>query len=190
MTKKSMEFFPRYLFFLFSSAIFFKGGDCGTVQTPASVTATIGSSVDLTCEYTLEPGDSVYSGLIVWQANNTGTSEYESIATFSPPGLGSNSFTTTESAMNIKDRAELLNVTSIGSDTYRAVMRVLEVQRLDEKEYRCSVTFTSSSTGPQTETAVTSLTVQAKNAGSSSNLCHHQLCIAVLLISTVGALVL
>nr|XP_034304156.1 cell adhesion molecule 1-like isoform X1 [Crassostrea gigas] len=156
-----MEYFPRYLFILFSSAIFFEGGDCGTVQTPASVTATIGSSVDLTCTYTVDSGESVYSGFIVWQAKTSGTSYYENIATFSPPGGGSDSFTTTESAMNLKDRAELLNVTSIGSDTYRVVMRVLEVHCLDEKEYQCLVTFVTSNLGPQTKTAVTSLTVQA-----------------------------
>eukprot|EP00105_Crassostrea_gigas_P008215 XP_011422700.1 PREDICTED: uncharacterized protein LOC105325034 [Crassostrea gigas] len=190
MTKKSMEFFPRYLFFLFSSAIFSKGGDCGTVQTPASVTATIGSSVDLTCTYTLESGDSVYSGFIVWQAKKSGSVDYENIATFSPPGEGNNSFTTTESAMILKDRAELLEITSTGSNIFRVVMRVKEVQYLDEKEYQCSVTFISTSTGPQTKSTVTSLTVQAKNAGSSSNLCHHQLCYTVLLISTFCALVL
>ena len=152
--------FMYYLFFLM---IVFLGRDCGTVQTSATTTATNGSSVDLNCTYTVGSGESVYSGLIVWQAKKSGTSDYENIATFSPPGLGGNFFTTTESAMNIKDRAELLNVTSIGSDTYRAVMRVLEVQCLDEKEYQCSVTFVSTSTGPQTKTAVTSLTVQGKN---------------------------
>lgn len=124
------------------------GGDCGTVHTSASITTTNGSSVDLICEYTVGPGDSVYSGLIVWQGNNSGTSVYENIATFSPPGLGGNFFTTTESAMNLKDRAELLNVTSTGSDTYRAVMRVLEVECLDEKEYQCSITFGTSDRGP------------------------------------------
>ncbi|XP_065930258.1 uncharacterized protein [Magallana gigas] len=161
-----MEFFPRYLFILFSSTIFFEGGDSGTVQTSAYVTATVGSSVDLTCTYTVDSGESVYSGLIVWKAKTSGTPEYENIATFSPPGLGSNSFTTTESAMNLKDRAELLNVTSIGSNTYRAVMRVKEVQYLDEKEYQCSVTFINTITGPQTKTAVTSLTVQECNNGT------------------------
>eukprot|EP00105_Crassostrea_gigas_P037250 XP_019921398.1 PREDICTED: cell adhesion molecule 3-like isoform X2 [Crassostrea gigas] len=156
-----MDLFRRFSCILFLSTLFIQGRDCGTVQTSATITATNGSSVDLTCEYTLGQFDSVYSGLIVWEAKKSGTSDYENIATFSPPGLGGNFFTTTESAMNIKDRAELLNVTSIGSDTYLAVMRVLEVQCLDEKEYRCSVTFTSTNTGPQTKTAVTSLTVQA-----------------------------
>uniref|UniRef100_A0A8W8LK95 Ig-like domain-containing protein n=1 Tax=Magallana gigas TaxID=29159 RepID=A0A8W8LK95_MAGGI len=141
--------------------IYHKGGDCGTVHTLASITATNGSYVDLTCEYTVGPGDSVYSGLIVWQAKKSGTSDYENIATFSPPGGGNNSFTTTNSSMNLKDRAELLEVTSEGSGTYRAVMRILEVECLDEKEYNCSVTFISTNTGPQTKNAVTFLSVQA-----------------------------
>nr|XP_011422692.2 cell adhesion molecule 1-like isoform X1 [Crassostrea gigas] len=156
-----MDLFRRFSCILFLSTLYIQGRDCGTVQTSASITTTNGSSVDLTCDYTLDQGDSVYGGFIVWQAKKSGTSEYENIATFSPPGEGSNSFTTTESAMNLKDRAELLNVTSTGSNTYRAVMRVLEVQCLDEKEYRCSVTFRTSNLGPQTETAVTSLIVQA-----------------------------
>lgn len=143
--------------------IVYLGGDCGTVHTLASITATNGSSVDLTCEYTVGSGDSVYNGLIVWQAKITGTSDYENIATFSPPGGGNNSFTTTNSSMNLKDRAELLEVTSEGSGTYRAVMRILEVECLDEKEYNCSVTFISTNTGPQTKNAVTFLSVQGKN---------------------------
>ncbi|XP_052673901.1 cell adhesion molecule 3-like isoform X2 [Crassostrea angulata] len=159
-----MDLFRRFSCILFLSTLYIQGRNCGTVQTLASIKATNGSSVDLTCEYTLAPGDSVYSGLIVWQAKTSGTSDFENIATFSPPGApggGNNSFTTTNSSMNLKDRAELLEVTSEGPGTYRAVMRVLEVQCLDEKEYRCSVTFISTSTGPHTRTAVTSLTVQA-----------------------------
>eukprot|EP00105_Crassostrea_gigas_P008213 XP_011422698.1 PREDICTED: cell adhesion molecule 3-like [Crassostrea gigas] len=154
-----MDFF-QWVFYILLSTWCLKGGDSGTVQTPALLNATIGSSVDLTCEYTVGPGESVYSGLIVWQAKKSGSADYENIATFSPPGEGSNSFTTTESAMILKDRAELLDVTSNGSDTFRVVMKVREVQCLDEKEYQCSVTFTSSSTGPQIKNAVTSLTVQ------------------------------
>nr|XP_034304155.1 hemicentin-1 isoform X3 [Crassostrea gigas] len=157
--EKNMELFLR--FSLLVSMIYHKGGDCGTVHTLASITATNGSYVDLTCEYTVGPGDSVYSGLIVWQAKKSGTSDYENIATFSPPGGGNNSFTTTNSSMNLKDRAELLEVTSEGSGTYRAVMRILEVECLDEKEYNCSVTFISTNTGPQTKNAVTFLSVQA-----------------------------
>lgn len=143
--------------------LFGLGGDGGTVRTSTSITASTGSSVDLTCTYTVGSGESVYSGLIVWQAKITGTSDYETFATFSPPGGGNNSFTTTNSAMNLKDRAELLKVTSEGSGTYRAVMRILEVQCLDEKEYQCSVTFIYLNLGPQTKNAVTSLTVQGKN---------------------------
>lgn len=115
--------------------------------------------MDLTCTYTLENGDAVYSRFIVWQAKKSGSVDYENIAIFSPPGGGNNSFTTSDSAMILKDRAELLDVTSNGSDTYRVVMRVKEVQCWDEKEYQCSVTF-STSTGPQTKNAVSSLTVQ------------------------------
>lgn len=51
------------------------------------------ASVDLTFNYTLGPGDSVYSGLIVWQTKKSGTSDFENIATFSPPGRGNSSFT-------------------------------------------------------------------------------------------------
>lgn len=116
----------------------------------------------MTFNYTLGTGDSIYSGLIVWQAKKTGTSDYENIATVSPPGRGNNSFTTTESAMKLKDRAQLMDVTSVGLDIFRVVMRVREVQCLDEKEYRCSVTFFNINTGPQTKTAVTFLTVQGK----------------------------
>lgn len=116
--------------------------------------------MDLTFNYTLGPGDSVYSGLIVWQAKKSGSSDYENIATFSHPGKGNNSFTTSESAMNLKDRAELLDVTSVGLNSFRVVMRVLEVHCLDEKEYRCSVAFFNFNAGPQTKTAVTLLNVQ------------------------------
>lgn len=126
----------------------------------AITTTRIAASVDLTFNYTLGPGDSVYSGLIVWRAKKSGSSDYENIATFSPPGKGNNSFTTSESAMNLKDRAELLDVTSVGLNSFRVVMRVLEVHCLDEKEYRCSVIFFNFNAGPQTKTAVTLLNVQ------------------------------
>lgn len=140
------------------------GGDCGTVQTSsASLNSTIGSSVDLTCTYTVSPGDRVYSGSIAWQSKKPESSTYENIALFSPPGGGNNSFTTTESAMNLKDRAELLNVTSTNSNTFRVVIRVKEVQCLDEKEYRCFVSFNNPNTGPQTDTAIIFLTIQGKN---------------------------
>lgn len=58
--------------------------------------------MDLSFNYTVGPSDSVYSGFIVWQAKKSGTSGFENIATFSPSGGGNNSFTTTESAMNLK----------------------------------------------------------------------------------------
>lgn len=80
----------------------------------AITTARLSASVDLSFNYTVGPSDSVYSGFIVWQAKKSGTSGFENIATFSPPGGGNNSFTTTESAMNLKNRAELLNITPIG----------------------------------------------------------------------------
>lgn len=126
----------------------------------AITTARLSASVDLSFNYTVGPSDSVYSGFIVWQAKKSGTSGFENIATFSPPGGGNNSFTTTESAMNLKNRAELLNITPIGFNSFRAVMRVLKVHCLDEKEYKSSVTFFNLNTGPQTITAVTYLTVQ------------------------------
>lgn len=116
--------------------------------------------MDLSFNYTVGLSDSVYSGFIVWQAKKSGTSGFENIATFSPSGGGNNSFTTTESAMNLKNRAELLNITPIGFNSFRAVMRVLKVHCLDEKEYQSSVTFFNLNTGPQTITAVTYLTVQ------------------------------
>lgn len=119
--------------------------------------------MDLTCQYTLGPGDSVYSGFIAWQAKISGSREYENIAMFSPIGGGRNFFTTSASAMNLKHRSELLDITSTGPNTFRVVLRVKAVQHLDDKEYRCSVTFISPSTGPRTETGVTSLTVQGKN---------------------------
>lgn len=102
----------------------------------------------------------MYSELIVWQAKKPGTSDYENIAIFSPPGGGNNSFTPTESGRNLKDRAELFNVTYEGSNTSRTVMRIQAVECLDEKEYRCAVTFINTYTGPQTKFAVTSLTIQ------------------------------
>lgn len=139
------------------------GGHNGTVHTSASIKTTVGSSVDLTCQYTLGPDDSVYSGFIAWQAKISGSREYENIATFSPIGGGKNLFTTSASAMNLKDRSELLDITSTGPNTFRVVLRVKAVQHLDEKEYRCSVTFISPTTGPRTETAITSLIVQGKN---------------------------
>lgn len=117
--------------------------------------------MDLTCKYTLGPDDSVYSGFISWQAKISGSKE--NIATFSPIGGGHNYFTTSASAMNLRNRAELLDITSTGSNTFRVVLRVKAVQHLDEKEYRCSVTFISPTTGPRTETAETFLTVQGKN---------------------------
>lgn len=80
----------------------------------AITTARIAASVDLTFNYTLGPGDSVYRCLIVWEAKKLGSSDYENIATFSPPEKWNNSFTTSESAMNLRDRAELLDVTSVG----------------------------------------------------------------------------
>lgn len=118
------------------------------------------ASVDLTFNYTLGHGDSVYNGFIVLQAKKTGTSDYENVAIFSPPGRGNNSFTTTESAMILKDRAELMDVTAVGLDTFCVVTRVLDVRCLDEKEYRFSVTFLNSNTGPQTKTAFTLLSVK------------------------------
>ncbi|XP_065933405.1 hemicentin-1 isoform X2 [Magallana gigas] len=131
------------------------------VEVSAITTARLSASVDLSFNYTVGPSDSVYSGFIVWQAKKSGTSGFENIATFSPSGGGNNSFTTTESAMNLKNRAELLNITPIGFNSFRAVMRVLKVHCLDEKEYQSSVTFFNLNTGPQTITAVTYLTVQA-----------------------------
>lgn len=119
--------------------------------------------MDLTCKYTLGPDDSVYSGFISWQAKISGSRGYENIAMFSPIGGGHNYFTTSASAMNLRNRAELLDITSTGSNTFRVVLRVKAVQHLDEKEYRCSVTFISPTTGPRTETAETFLTVQGKN---------------------------
>lgn len=110
----------------------------------AITTARIAASVDLTFNYTLGPGDSVYSGLIVWQAKKSGSSDYENIATFSPPGKGNNSFTTSESAMNLKDRAELLDVTSVGLNSFRVVMRVLEVHCLDKKGTDVPLFFSTS----------------------------------------------
>lgn len=97
--------------------------------------------MDLTFNYTLGPDDLIYDGFIVLQAKKTGTSDYENVATFSPPGSGNNFFTTTDFAMIVKDRSELINVTALGLDTFCVVMRVLDVRCSDEKEYRFSVSF-------------------------------------------------
>lgn len=131
-----------------------------SVQASEITSATMAASVDLTFNYTLGPDDSIYNGFIVLQAKKTGTSDYENVATFSPPGSGNNFFTTTESAMILKDRSELINVTALGLDTFCVVMRVLDVRCSDEKEYRFSVSFLNSNTGPQTKTAFTNLYVK------------------------------
>lgn len=75
----------------------------------AITTARIAASVDLTFNYTLGPGDSVYRCLIVWEAKKLGSSDYENIATFSPPEKWNNSFTTSESAMKRSSRVTRCN---------------------------------------------------------------------------------
>ena len=129
------------------------------VQTAAYLKGTIGGPVDFQCTYTLGEGETVISGLILWQVE-TQPSVYENIATFSPPGGPPPKFFTTESALKLKNRTELLNVTDMGSNTFKVVMRLREVECMDENKYRCSVTFINPSVGPVLRTAGTIFTVQ------------------------------
>ncbi|XP_062604628.1 uncharacterized protein LOC134266396 [Saccostrea cucullata] len=133
----------------------------GIVSTAGSLTATVGGSVDFTCTYTLDTGDTVPGGSISWQVKTgSGPEDFTNIAFFSPPGSsGSNSFT--QFATDYKNRSELFNVTANGANTYVVVMRVNEVVCTDEKHYRCSVLFISTTLGPITKTKETSLTARA-----------------------------
>ncbi|XP_061188966.1 cell adhesion molecule 3-like isoform X2 [Saccostrea echinata] len=154
---KNMDLFRSLSFILFLSVINYQGSIAGTVSTAGSLTATIGGSVDFTCTYTLESGDTVYPGLISWQAKTgQGDDGFSNIATFSPPGQGSNSFANPD----YKNRSELFNVTASGANSYDAVMRLNEVMCLDEKHYRCQVFFATAA-GPSSKTKETSLTVRA-----------------------------
>lgn len=143
-------------FFLFDV-----GGDCGTVQTTASLTGTIGGPVDFTCTYTLGANESVISSLIIWKAE-TQSAVFENIATFSPPGGDPPKFLTTESGLKLRNRTDLLNVTDMGSNSYSVVMRVREVECSDENKYRCSVTFIDPNVGPVLKTSETVFTAQGK----------------------------
>ncbi|XP_062579758.1 cell adhesion molecule 2-like [Saccostrea cucullata] len=140
---------------------FIKGSYAGTVSTSGSLTATIGGSVDFTCTYTLDSGDTVYPGSISWQIiTGPGPEEFTNIATFSPPGSGgSNSFT--NFATDYKNRSELFNVTVNGANSYVVVMRVNEVVCSDENHYRCSVLFINTGLGPVSKTKETSLSARA-----------------------------
>jgi hypothetical protein len=135
------------------------GGNAGTVSTYASLTATVGNSLDFTCYYILGTNEVVYPGLIRWEIKKG--SGFEAIATFSHLG-GVNAFTTTESGQKFRNRSELLNVTLVGSNTFAVVMRVTEVYCSDEDIYRCSVTFFSQGQGLASLTAETSITVRGK----------------------------
>ncbi|XP_062597540.1 nectin-4-like [Saccostrea cucullata] len=158
-----MEYWDNLFFTLHlccSHLSFLPGGSlAGTVSTAGSLTATIGGSVDFTCTYTLDSGDTVYPGTISWQVKTgSGTSDFTNMASFSPPG-GSNSFT--DFANDYKNRSELLNVTANGANSYVVVMRINEVMCSDENHYRCSILFINTGSGPITRTKETSLTVRA-----------------------------
>ena len=131
------------------------------VQTAAYLKGTIGGPVDFKCTYTLKADETVISGLILWQVE-TQPSVYENIATFSPPGGPPPKFLTTESALKLKNRTDLLNVTDMGSNTFKVVMRLREVECMDENKYRCSVTFININEGPILRTAETIFTVQGE----------------------------
>ncbi|XP_078324803.1 cell adhesion molecule 2-like isoform X2 [Crassostrea virginica] len=158
--EKKMDIFQKIIYILFLWSIHLQGGDCGTVQTTASLTGTIGGPVDFTCTYTLGANESVISSLIIWKAE-TQSAVFENIATFSPPGGDPPKFLTTESALKLRDRTDLLNVTDMGSNSYSVVMRVREVECSDENKYQCSVTFMNPSVGPVLETSETVFTAQA-----------------------------
>ena len=144
------------------SFLFDVGGDCGTVQTAVSLTGTIGGPVDFKCTYTLGEGETVISGLIIWQAE-TQSAVFENIAIYSAPGKNPPKFTSSESALKLKNRTDLLNVTDMGLNTYSVVMRVREVDCSDENKYRCSIMFDNPTEGPVTRTADTTFTAQGKH---------------------------
>ncbi|XP_048773181.1 cell adhesion molecule 3-like isoform X2 [Ostrea edulis] len=158
-----MELFHRISYILFLSTLYYQGGSAGTVVTGASLSATVGDSLDFNCTYTLQGDDVVYPGLISWEIKkDSATTGFESIATFTPPySVGSNTFTSTESGLKFKNRSELLDVMSNDNTTFNVVMRVRNVECADEDSYRCSVTFYSPTNGQSVPTAGTSLTVQA-----------------------------
>lgn len=131
------------------------------VQTAAYLKGTIGGPVDFQCTYTLGEGEKVISGLILWQVE-TQPSVYENIAAFSPPGGPPPRFISSDSSLKLKNRTELLNVTDMGSNTFKVVMRLREVECIDENKYRCSVTFIDPSVGPVLRTAGTIFTVQGE----------------------------
>ncbi|XP_078310127.1 uncharacterized protein LOC144618295 isoform X2 [Crassostrea virginica] len=130
------------------------------VQTAAYLKGTIGGPVDFQCTYTLGEGETVISGLILWQVE-TQPSVYENIASFSPPGGPPPRFISSDSSLKLKNRTELLNVTDMGSNTFKVVMRLREVKCIDENKYRCLVTFMNPIEGPNARTADTIFTVQA-----------------------------
>ena len=131
------------------------------VQTAAYLKGTIGGPVDFKCTYTLKAYETVISGLILWQVE-TQPSVYENIAAFSPPGGPPPRFISSDSSLKLKNRTELLNVTDMGSNTFKVVMRLREVECIDENKYRCSVTFIDPSVGPVLRTAGTIFTVQGE----------------------------
>lgn len=131
------------------------------LQTAAYLKGTIGGPVDFQCTYTLKAGETVISGLIFWQVK-TQPSVYENIAAFSSPGGPPPRFTTSDSSLKLKNRTELLNVTDMGSNTFKVVMRLREVECIDENKYRCSVWFNDPTVGPITRTVDTIFTVQGK----------------------------
>lgn len=100
-----------------------------SVQASEITSATMAASVDLAFNYTLGPDDSIYNGFIVLQAKKTGTSDYENVATFSPPGSGNNFFTTTESAMILKDRSILALILFPLLTVFGNVLVVMSVYR-------------------------------------------------------------